>query len=602
MTYREAIEQIKRLLNEMEINLPAELVDAEGRTIAELRHDLAADAFNVVVVGEFSRGKSSFLNALLGQELLPVGVTPTTATINVLTYFEHPRMRVFRFDGTEENLREEPDCLQSFVAESEFNPDLVRYVEIGVPSPLLENGMVYVDTPGVNDLSEQRADITSQFLPRADALIILLDSTQAVTSSERDFLETAVLANRIGRLMFVLNFADKLDAEDREGLDDLVYGRLSKFLGSEKPPVFVVSAKAALAATIAGLADDPGMAAVREELRQLQSTGPHSIEKALAFVRRFELILERVDGSQERRITLARATVNELDSQMSALDAGLTVRGKRKEKIDVWVKDRGDEILLMARKSLAVFSEELRAEIDDMVADYKGPDFKSLVGRGVPGHVKRQCKAWVDSYSPAISSLLQQFTTKLTEGLANEFQIEVPLLARNNAIHQRFEVNFHLTAEDMTPARTKVGLAAASFAALAMVIGAPIFVPFVTLAAFPFAIEKFSEHQLSRAKANLGPQLQEALSQVIRNIDMAVLNAIKDEISFVGNEAQKRYDALLLNVADQVRIEINKRQGSQHLSERMMETFKADGQALERFQSSVGSLRCTLAEPRGVQA
>src|SRR4029079_5472849 len=88
----------------------------------------------------------------------------------------------------------------------------IHHVEIAHPSPLLENRLTIVDTPGVNDINEQRADITYGYTPRADAAVFLLDATQILTASERQFLEERILRSTRDRLIFVVAKADLLDA------------------------------------------------------------------------------------------------------------------------------------------------------------------------------------------------------------------------------------------------------------------------------------------------------------------------------------------------------------------------------------------------------
>src|SRR4029078_4361396 len=92
----------------------------------------------------------------------------------------------------------------------------IHHVEITHPSPLLANRLTIVDTPGVNDINEQRADITYGYLPRADAAVFLLDATQILTASERQFLEERILRSTRERLLFVVAKADLRDAAELE--------------------------------------------------------------------------------------------------------------------------------------------------------------------------------------------------------------------------------------------------------------------------------------------------------------------------------------------------------------------------------------------------
>src|SRR5207253_3619287 len=87
----------------------------------------------------------------------------------------------------------------------------IQHIELQVPSAVLEHRVTIVDTPGVNDINEQRAEITYGYLPRADAAVFLLDATQILSASERQFLEERILRSTRERLVFVVAKADLLN-------------------------------------------------------------------------------------------------------------------------------------------------------------------------------------------------------------------------------------------------------------------------------------------------------------------------------------------------------------------------------------------------------
>ena len=148
---------------------------------------LEAERFHLVVLGEFNHGKSTFVNALLGQDILPTGITPTTASINHVVYAPKPH-RARRADDAASRKYLDPSQLKEWVTVAGGHADEVAFVELGYPSDLLQNNVVLVDTPGVNDLNEQRAEVTYGYVPRADAVVFLLDAGQALKDSEREFL------------------------------------------------------------------------------------------------------------------------------------------------------------------------------------------------------------------------------------------------------------------------------------------------------------------------------------------------------------------------------------------------------------------------------
>ena len=117
----------------------------------------------------------------------------------------------------------------------------VAYVELGYPADLLKNHVVLVDTPGVNDLNEQRAEVTYGYVPRADAVVFLLDASQALKDSEREFLRSRVLESARDRLIFVLGKIDMLSVDERAAVLDYVTSGLGTMMPD--PVIFALSAK-----------------------------------------------------------------------------------------------------------------------------------------------------------------------------------------------------------------------------------------------------------------------------------------------------------------------------------------------------------------------
>ncbi|HEY0993372.1 MAG TPA: dynamin family protein [Kofleriaceae bacterium] len=223
----------------------AELADRVGmitlaRDIRTTRiPKLESERFHLVVLGEFNHGKSTFVNALLDSDILPTGITPTTASINHVVWAQHPTARVVLTTGESKFL--DPHQIKEWVTVAGGHASEVAYVELGYPSDLVKNHVVLVDTPGVNDLNEQRAEVTYGYVPRADAVVFLLDAGQALKDSEREFLRSRILESARDRLIFVLGKMDMLSSDERVAVIEYVKGGLAKMMPD--PVMFPLSAK-----------------------------------------------------------------------------------------------------------------------------------------------------------------------------------------------------------------------------------------------------------------------------------------------------------------------------------------------------------------------
>jgi GTP-binding protein EngB required for normal cell division len=174
----------------------------------------AAEAFDrpllVAVMGEFNAGKSSFVNALVGEEVAPTGVTPTTATVNVLRHGDATGARVLFHDGTARELG--PARVASFLRElGDDEAATVRTVEIFHPLETLRRVEI-VDTPGLNSIRPEHQKVARDFLLEADAIVWVFAAGQAAKATERDALGMAHAAGK--RVLGVLNKVDRADEDE----------------------------------------------------------------------------------------------------------------------------------------------------------------------------------------------------------------------------------------------------------------------------------------------------------------------------------------------------------------------------------------------------
>jgi GTPase Era involved in 16S rRNA processing len=187
-----------------------------------LRDRLEHQRFQLAVLGQFKRGKSTFINALLGAPLLPIAVIPLTAVPVFISWRSHALVRV-RFAhrrSDEEVSTDDPDAIRQFLfrfVSEEANPKNelgVNRVDLLYPSPLLAAGLILIDTPGVGSTFRHNTEAALRVLPESDAAIFVVSVDPPITEVEIDYLDQ--INSKAAKLFFVLNKIDYLGPEERD--------------------------------------------------------------------------------------------------------------------------------------------------------------------------------------------------------------------------------------------------------------------------------------------------------------------------------------------------------------------------------------------------
>jgi len=385
------------------------------------------ERFSVVVLGEFNHGKSTFINALLGTPLLPTGITPTTAllahvthgaraaatavsengdrtTIDAAALAEHLTVEgLARTDGNGKG-----DAKGKAAGKAKKATAPIHHVEIAHPSPLLENRLTIVDTPGVNDINEQRADITYGYLPRADAAVFLLDATQILTASERQFLEERILRSTRDRLIFVVAKADLLD--EAELAETLRFARRHLATIVPEPAIFPVSAKRALAGDRSGSGLDAFVealgATVAHERRRLL------LDNALADATRLSAFIRQSLAIHRRSLELP---VPELEDRIARAQQRLSSGKKVLESAAETVRAETAALKARVRQDLADFTAELRGALAADLQTVDATDIRKYLSF----FVQDTWKAWTEAEGERIAAELEKLAEQVIQ-VANE--------------------------------------------------------------------------------------------------------------------------------------------------------------------------------------
>ncbi len=227
----------------------------DQQRFAELRKRLDEGRFHLAVLGQFKRGKSTLLNALLGEPLLPTSVVPLTAIPTFLHAGPLRQAKVAYTNGrpgeqvTADEARRIAMFLEEYVTEA-ANPGNrlgINHVEVASPAEILSRGVVLIDTPGIGSTFRHNTEATLNFLPQCDAALFLVSADPPITEVEVDFLKK--VREKVVRLFFLLNKVDYLSEREREAAVQFLRVVLKEQVGiRDDTPVFCVSARAGLEA------------------------------------------------------------------------------------------------------------------------------------------------------------------------------------------------------------------------------------------------------------------------------------------------------------------------------------------------------------------
>jgi small GTP-binding protein len=392
---------------------------------------LEEERFALVVLGEFNHGKSTFVNALCGAAILPAGITPTTATINHLVFADEPRATAHLADDSQRSV--DPRALGDWVTIEGREVARVKYVEIGWPAEILRDRVTLVDTPGVNDINEQRAEITYSYIPRADAVLFLLDGAQVLKQSERAFLEQRILRRSKDKLIFVLGKCDLLAPDERE--QALAYCREHLGRVVAEPVIFPVSAKRALSLDPAQQAAS-GLAPLREHLGRYlaEERGRVLLDNGIADGMRTCGYLRANLGIKKRSLGLALAELEEriarVRTQLDGTQAHLRAHHAK-------IRAEADAIRAGVRLDLEEFVKEFLQRLPEEIDRADAADIKKYL----PTFIQDSWKTWAEQEGEKVAGLLERLAEEIIQ-VTNENVSEV----------------MHTLARELGPADTRIDL------------------------------------------------------------------------------------------------------------------------------------------------
>lgn len=386
---------------------------------------------HVAVIGEIKRGKSTFLNALMGEKVFPSRSSVCTTAV---TFLEDGPPSIEAIYRRELNRPPETrpvregenifDCLQEMVAKPNLlgkkgNPNArdLDAVVVTYPNRFATDGVRLVDTPGVNDPESWREEITFQFLPQVDAALMLLDPQQPLSKSEMDFLRNRATKAVKDQLLLVVSRCDEVKHADMEKSVARIRREVESLLPNVR--LFTVASKMALEAKKAN-----------EPIPEAWLDFERALDQFLHAGKAGALLLSRAKGLHDEVAAVHRSTETHLES-LSRTGAEERARLDREERELDRIRNGVAALRQRSHGLLAMYREKLFTNLEQFLASQRS-QLRCMQNDDLPNFIPRYLRdlqeqrgTWIRNVASGLEGVLQQEVTALVglAGTIRAFQI-----------------------------------------------------------------------------------------------------------------------------------------------------------------------------------
>lgn len=405
-------------LAEIASDFGADQLAATARSIAERVYE---GRFYLACVGQFKRGKSTLLNALVGSSVLPVGVVPVTAVPTIIRYGESVAGRV-RFESTD--WVDIPVSATAEYVSEEKNPGNEKRVsglEIFAPNALLKSGMCLVDTPGLGSVHAGNTQATRAFIPHIDAAIVLIGADPPLSGDELELVQS--VSQEVHELIFVLNKADRTSESER--VEAVAFARkvLEQRLGHPLCEIFQVSALERLEnrgpardwpeliESLTCLVERSGRTLVRAAARRgLLRTA----EQLLAIVAEERNALRRPVEESERRMADLRTAV--ADAERAMRDLGALLSAEQQHLSEMFAEHRRVFLKTSAKSAQHAFWKRLA----HVAPTSNGPRYRRALNHLAQDVARAELVPWLENEARHAEDAFTRTVRRFVE-MGNDF-------------------------------------------------------------------------------------------------------------------------------------------------------------------------------------
>lgn len=359
----------------------------------EVYDRLTAQRFSVGIMGEFKRGKSTVINALLGKKIAPADVKPASATLNRIIYGTEPNATILYKDGHKEDVPVEnlAAYITKITDEYAATAENVDQAIVQYPCQFCKNNVEIIDTPGLND-DERMEVIAESVIPTLDAVVFVVAANVPFGMSEAKFVRNKLMTSNVSRLIVIVNQIDLIDEEDRDRLVDGIKSKIvdellgriaavhSKESGEYRDAavkltdlrMYPISAKQALQGRLKNqenLVQESGILLFEDRLQKLltEERGKLEIYRAVSVLT--SLLAKGQEALSIRYEALEVSEQEFLKNKQDAEEEMLAIRKSKKEEKDR-ITARGGEIKREIDKLLEEKYDNLDTVLEAFVHNY----------------------------------------------------------------------------------------------------------------------------------------------------------------------------------------------------------------------------------------
>lgn len=510
--------KIKQFLLDSRLNILLE----EWKRIYRGMHNYG---FSVAVVGEFSRGKSTLINKILGQEILPVGNLPTTAMLTKIVYGVNPGIEYLHKDGRREFLPLENESWDKLVADP-FGSDPEGVVKVEVPEEWLrQRGIQLIDTPGAGDLRDKAAQLVTDVLTGCDGAIITISALMALSLTEKAFIEQHIIAKKVPHIILIITRLDQVALEQRSQVIDYIKEKLA--LWELAIPVYIPQD----VLDTENYQNLVGIEKIKAAIASWQEDSHHQELKRQSFCLEIKYLLETAQGMLQREKKAWDLSKEEKLALLAEQKKELQKLSLRWEDYRLEMLKRSNQCVALIRKLVEEKQEAIVERLQFELGHVSSP--KSWWDNDLPYRLKQEVASVARGIEDGLKEKFAQDLRWLNEAINKDFAVFVA--ADNTEQWERKEkLDPKLLNNEMRDTN-KLRMFMRVGAGVATIVGYTIFGPFgiVTSVGGGIISEILMGKNIEKQKENL----KDLTAEVVRKTLDKAMNTSEKRIQGVYDKA-----------------------------------------------------------------